>query len=94
MLKSIKMPQASGDNDGRGVELTSTGSFRVSGGTMTSWSEPPHFNPTETMAEPLPKELTLCFASGLPKAAQDERRHGGTVILSDGTHITFVTAPL
>jgi hypothetical protein len=94
MPKSTKMPQASGEKNGRGVELTGTGSVRVSGGTMTSWSGPPHFDPTETMAEPSPKAPTLGFASGLPQAVQDERRHGGTVTLSDGTHITFVTGPL
>jgi hypothetical protein len=67
---------------------------RVSGALTTSLHEPPPIDLPKLFAAPLAGATITGSAHVGPEAIQDRSRYDGVLLLSDGTHITFVTIPM
>jgi hypothetical protein len=93
MRTTRKVAQAKEGEYGQEVRSLNTRPHRVSGGVTTSWRGPPHIDLPKLFAAPLPEATITSSAHGPPKAIKDRSCFDGTLLLSDGTYITFVTAP-
>jgi hypothetical protein len=95
MRKISKIRSSNLDRNATDTDLRETRPLRIPGATITSWPGSADINLDLLFAKPVPgTTIAGAVSAGVTPTAglADGRPNRGTVSLSDGTRITFVTA--